>query len=54
MSDRTLDDIIKEYLFLDSWGRVVNLDPDEDWNTDDLIELGVIINRILRERKENG
>jgi len=45
---RTLKDIFREYI---SWSMEF-IEEDEDWDTDDLIELGVIINKILRERSD--
>ena len=50
----TLDDIIEGYVFTDEEDGFLHIDADELWDTDDLIELGVIINKILRERQENG
>jgi len=49
----SFEDILRNNVFTDTWGSL-GFDPDEEWSTDDLIELGVIINRILRERKDNG
>ena len=54
MSDRTLDDIIEGYVFTDEDDGFLHIDADSAWTTDDLIELGVIINKILKERQENG
>ena len=50
----TLDNIIEGYVFTDEGDGFLHIDADELWDTDDLIELGVIINKILRERQENG
>ena len=49
MTDRPLEDIIRPYIGESHWGGS-NIDPREEWDTDDLIELGVIINKILKER----
>ncbi len=48
---KTLEEIIKEYVYADPWGNQ-EFDPDEEWDTDDLIELGIVINKILRERQD--
>ena len=46
-----LECIIKPYLWLDDWAEVF-VRVDEEWETDDLIELGVVINNILQERED--
>ena len=48
-----LENIIRPYIFLDDWSEIF-VKVDGEWETDDLIELGVVINNILRERQENG
>ncbi len=53
MADRALEDIINEYIYgLDLVTDNVHIDCAKHWTTDDLIELGVIINKILRERSD--
>ena len=46
-----LENIIRPYIWLDEWAEVF-VKVDEEWDTDDLIELGVIINNILQERND--
>ena len=57
MADRTLEEIVLQYICLDyselKAGRYVfKANSGEVWKTDDLLELGVIINKILRERAD--
>ena len=54
LPERRLEQIIDEYVWDGLYDAVRHIDPEEEWDTDDLIELGIIVNRILRERKENG
>jgi len=48
---RDLENIILPYIWLDEWAEAY-VKADEDWDIDDLIELGVIINNILQERND--
>ena len=49
IEESSMQDILRNNIFVDQWGSL-GFDPDEEWSTDDLIELGVLINKILRER----
>ncbi len=52
LPERSLEQIIGEYVW-DGWFDAKrHIDPAEEWGTDDLIELGIVINRILRERQD--
>ena len=53
LPERRIEEIIDEYVWAGQWDKVLHIDPKEEWDTDDLIELGVIINKILKERQEN-
>ncbi len=46
----TLEVIIDRYAFVSDEDGIIQIDADETWDTDDLIELGVLINRILKDR----
>ncbi len=52
LPERSIDQIVGEYVWEGLHDAVRHIDPAEEWSTDDLIELGTVINRILRERQE--
>ena len=52
LPERRIEEIIDEYVWDGLYDAVRHIDPEEEWDTDDLIELGVVVNRILRERQE--
>ena len=54
LPERRIEEIIDEYVWAGQWDKVLHIDAKGEWETDDLIELGVVVNRILRERQENG
>ena len=47
---KTLEDIIKPYVYWMDDVSDICMDEDKHWDTDDLIELGVLINKILKDR----
>ena len=47
----SLESVLRNNVWRDTWGGLM-FDPDCEWTTDDLIELGVIINKILKERQD--
>ena len=50
LPERRIEEIIDEYVWDGLYDAVRHIDPAEEWDTDDLIELGIIVNRILRGR----
>ena len=54
LPERGIEEIVGEYVWEGLYDAQRHIDPKEEWTTDDLIELGVIINRILRERQDDG
>ncbi len=52
LSERSIEKIIGEYVWEGLFDAELHIDPVEEWSTDDLIELGVVINRTLRERND--
>ena len=49
MPRRTFEHILGDYVYAGDWGEI-EFDPLDEWTTDDLIELGVVINNILKDR----
>ncbi|KKL13466.1 hypothetical protein LCGC14_2525480 [marine sediment metagenome] len=52
LPERKIEQIIDEYVWDGLYDAIRHIDPEEEWTTDDLIELGIVINRILRERND--
>ena len=52
MPDRRIEQIVGEYIWEGLYDAKRHIDPVEEWKTDDLIELGIVVNRTLRERQE--
>ena len=58
LPERRIEEIIDEYVWDSHFSPIYphdavrHIDPEEEWTTDDLIELGIVINRILRERND--
>ena len=52
LPQRRLEEILEEYVWDGLYDAVRHIDPAEEWDTDDLIELGVVVNRILRGRQD--